>query len=107
VGLGLYAASGEPGARWSGQAALGAALLVTRATGDSTAGFEGSTDYAISAGPYGRAGASLRASTWFRARVDALAGVMFPRPVVEFDQARVASWGRPWVAAMVGGEATF
>jgi hypothetical protein len=107
LGVGAFAATGGRDARWSAQAALGAALLLTRATGDTTDVYEGSTETAASGGPYARAGASLRATEWFRARVDAVSGVMFPRPVVEFDGTRVASWGRPWLALLVGGEATF
>ena len=107
AGAGLYAATGAADARWSLQAATGAALLVMRASADTTDLYQGRSDRAVSGGPYGRAGASLRVSHWFRVRADALAGVIFPRPVVQFDQATVASWGRPWVAGIVGGEATF
>jgi hypothetical protein len=107
LGVGAFAATGGREARWSAQAALGAALLLTRATGDTTEVYEGSTETAASGGPYLRAGASLRATEWFRARVDAVSGVMFPRPVVEFDGTRVAAWGRPWLAVLLGGEATF
>jgi hypothetical protein len=108
LGAGLYAATGSAHTRWSAQAAVGAALLVMRATGDATTdALQGRTDQAASGGPYLRVGASLRATGWFRLRADALSGAMFPRPVVAFDQATVASWGRPWVAAFVGGEATF
>jgi hypothetical protein len=113
LGVGAFAMAGSSQARWSAQAAVGAALLGVRATGDvSDAGasggtFLGRTDQTVSGGPYVRAGASLRAASWFRLRADALSGVMLPRPVVQFGDAQVASWGRPWIAAVVGAEATF
>jgi hypothetical protein len=107
LGVGAFASSGARDARWSALAAAGAALLLTRATGDTTDVYEGSTDTAASGGPYLRTGGALRVSEWFRVRVDATSGVMFPRPVVEFDGARVAAWGRPWLAVSLGGEATF
>lgn len=107
LALGAYAATGGTASRWSLQGAAGASLLVSRATGDTTDLYQGRSDRAVSGGPYLRAGVSLRASSWFHVRADALGGVVLPRPVVQFDQVVVASWGRPWVAALVGGEATF
>lgn len=107
AGAGVYVASGPPGARWSAQAAGGAALLVVRATGEASADYRGSTDHAVSGGPYLRAGGALRTTGWLRLRADVLAGVMLPRPVVELAEGPVASWGRPWVAALLGAEAAF
>jgi hypothetical protein len=107
LGVGAYVATGPRDARWSAEAALGAALLLARATGDTTDVYQGSTETVASGGPYLRVGAALRMSAWFRARVDGVSGVVFPRPVVELDGARVAAWGRPWLALLVGAEATF
>jgi hypothetical protein len=107
AGAGLYAATGDAGARWSLLAAAGGALLLMRAAGDTTDLYQGRNDRAVSGGPYARVGAALRLSSFFRVRADAVGGVIFPRPVVQFDQVTVASWGRPWVAGLVGAEATF
>jgi hypothetical protein len=107
AGVGLYAATGAADARWSLHAAAGAALLVMRAAGDTTDVYQGHSDRAVSGGPYARAGAAVRLSRFFRLRADAFGGVIAPRPVVQFDQATVASWGQPWVAGLVGAEATF
>jgi hypothetical protein len=107
LGVGVYAATSANAARLSAQVAAGAALLAMRATGDAADTFAGQTDQTLSGGPYLRAGAALRASSWLRLRVDALSGVMFPRPVVQFAETSVASWGRPWGAALLGVEAAF
>jgi hypothetical protein len=107
AGAGLYAATGAPDARWSLHAAAGASLLVMRAAGDTTDVYQGRSDRAVSGGPYARAGAAVRLSSFFRLRADAFVGAISPRPVVQFDQMTVASWGQPWVAGLIGGEATF
>jgi hypothetical protein len=107
LGVGVYASTRPSAARLSAQGAAGAALLAVRATGDAADTFAGQTDQTLSGGPYLRAGVALRASSWLRLRVDALSGAMFPRPVVQFAEASVASWGRPWAAALLGAEAAF
>jgi hypothetical protein len=105
--VGGYVASGAPGARASAQAGAGLAVVGLRATGDAADAFEGRTAQSASAGPYARAGGALRLSTHLRARLDALVGVVFPRPRVEFAETPVAHWGRPWTSFLLGVEAVF
>jgi hypothetical protein len=106
LGVGAFVASGAPRARWSAQAAAGASLAVVHAAGDpADATFAGRGDTTVGGGPYLRAGAAVRTTGWLRVRADVLAGLALPRPVVVFDQASVAHWGRPWTAALLGIEA--
>jgi hypothetical protein len=107
VALGPQLSTGEAESRWSAQVGAGASMTVVRVSGVGAGGFEGRTDHLVSGGPYARAGIALRVTRWFRARADAAAGLAFPRPVVLFDEQRVATWGQPWLTAGLGGEVVF
>jgi hypothetical protein len=107
AGLGGFLTTGGVAAAPALDVAVGAALLFTHVAGQGKDDFVGRTDTLFSVGPYARAGGSSPLSRHVRLRLDTAAGIAFPRPIVLFDDARVAVWGRPWFLLALGGEVTF
>ena len=107
LAAGPYVATGTANARYSTQAAAGAALTVVRVNGVGAQSYQGQSDHFAGGGPFARVGAAMRLSRTLRLRADLLGGIVFPRPVIYFAEEQVASWGRPWLAAGLGGEAVF
>jgi hypothetical protein len=83
---------------------VGAALALTHVSGTGSEGFVGQSENQVSAGPYARVGGSLALSRRWRLRSDVASGVVFPRPVVYFEDERIAAWGRPWFLLSLGLE---
>ncbi|HVT09863.1 MAG TPA: hypothetical protein VHO67_20515, partial [Polyangia bacterium] len=67
----------------------------------------GGTDTSVGAALYGRAAGKVRLARDWALRLDVLGGWAVARPVVQFLESDVASWGRPFVAVLGGGELQF
>jgi hypothetical protein len=106
VGGGIFLASrGER--RWAGEVGAGALAAILTSTGAPAAGDVGATDRGVGAVLYGRAAAKLRLGRAWALRLDLVSGAAVRRPVVTLAGQDVASWGRPFVAALAGGELGF
>ncbi|HXU60831.1 MAG TPA: hypothetical protein VN962_03975 [Polyangia bacterium] len=107
AGGGLLVAPRHPARRLSAEGGVGGLAAVTRSVGQATAPLHAGTRVGVGAAVYGRAAGRLRLGTAWALRLDLLAGWTIRRPVIQIDQEDVADWGRPFVAALGGGELRF
>jgi len=107
AGGGLLVAPARPSRRLSAEGGVGGLAAVTRSVGQATAPLQAGTRVGVGAALYGRAAARLRLGTDWALRLDLLAGWAIRRPIIQIENNDVASWGRPFVAALGGGELRF
>jgi hypothetical protein len=89
------------GPSFTGDAAVGVLAAHLRATGTPVSGAGELTGAAL----YARAGAAYDLTTWLALRADVLVGDLIPRAVIRSGSSNVATWGRPFGAALLGLEA--
>jgi len=108
VGGGVVVAPRRRGERrLSAEGGAGVLAAVARSTGVPTATAQGGTVEGVGAVLYGRAAGKVRLAHDWALRLDVLGGWAVRRPVVTFPEGDVASWGRPFVAVLGGGELSF
>jgi len=107
AGGGLLVAPRRPGRRLSAEGGVGGMAAVTRSVGHATPPLEAGTRDGVGAVLYGRAAGQMRLGQAWALRLDLLAGWAIRRPVIQLDGHDVVAWGRPFVAALGGGEVRF
>lgn len=107
AGGGLLVGLRRPARRVSAEAGVGALAAVTRSVGDAAPTLQDGTVSGVGALVYGRAAAQLRLGEAWALRLDVLAGGAVVRPVILIGREEVAHWGRPFAAALGGGEIRF
>ncbi|MES1210060.1 MAG: hypothetical protein ABUS79_29345 [Pseudomonadota bacterium] len=101
----LVAPRDSVGRRVSGEAGVGALAAVARATGMAAPPRQAGTVDGAGAVLYARAAGKLRLGRNWALRLDVLAGGAIRRPVIVLTESY--AWGRPFVAALGGGELQF
>ncbi|HVY37923.1 MAG TPA: hypothetical protein VHM31_08305 [Polyangia bacterium] len=91
--------------RLSGELGVGALAAVARAAGMAVPPGRGGTVEGVGAVLYGRAAGKIRLGGNWALRLDLLAGGAIRRPVIELTDSY--PWGRPFLAALGGGEVQF
>lgn len=107
AGAGLLLSPRRPARRLSLEGGAGAMAAVTRSVGQATAPLQAGSRDAVGAVLYGRAAGRMRLGESWALRLDLLAGWAVARPTIQLVDRDVASWGRPFLAALGGGEVRF
>jgi hypothetical protein len=94
-----------PSARWQPELGAAAVALFLRMEGEAREPYESNLDLVTTAGLLGRVGLGVAIHRRLRLRLDAMAGVAIPTPMVRFADRNVASWGRPLLLGAFGLEA--
>ncbi|MET0410389.1 MAG: hypothetical protein ABW217_03795 [Polyangiaceae bacterium] len=87
---------------WDASIGLGATLTVIALEAHAQTPWWGTEETLFAAGPVLAADLSYEIVAGLRVGGQLMLGSVFPRPVLEFDQTSVASWGRPFVSAGLG-----
>jgi hypothetical protein len=107
VGGGLLLAPPRAARRLSAEGGAGAMAAVTRSVGQAVPPNQAGTRAGVGAVLYGRAAGRIRLGEAWALRLDLLGGWAVARPIIQIGDKDVASWGRPFVAALGGGEVRF
>lgn len=87
---------------WDASIGLGATLTTIALEAHAEAPWWGTEETLFAAGPMLAGDLSYQLWSGLRLGAQLLVGSVFPRPVLEFDQTSVASWGRPFAAVGLG-----
>jgi hypothetical protein len=87
---------------WDASIGLGAALTMITLEAHAEAPWWGTEQTLFAAGPVLAGDLSYEIVSGLRAGGQLMLGSVFPRPVLEFDQTSVASWGRPFASVGLG-----
>jgi len=104
VGLGFAVNATDPHAALGLRIETGLGISWMHMEGHAIAPFEGGEANILFALPYARPSLRLRLFPAMAIRLDVLAGVAFPRPVIAFAGEEVAKWGQPVVVPSLGIE---
>lgn len=104
AGLGFAANATDPRAALGLRIEAGLGVSWMHMEGHAIAPFEDGEADIVFALPYVRPSLRLRLFPAMAIRLDVLAGVAFPRPVIAFAEEEVAAWGQPVVIPSLGIE---
>ncbi len=107
AGGGLVLGPRRSAGRLSAEGALGAVAAVARSSGQAAPPARAAVDSAVGAVVYGRAAGKLRLGRVWALRLDLLGGWAVARPVIQIGDQDAGSWGRPFLAALAGGQLQF
>jgi hypothetical protein len=85
-------------------AGVGAGVLALAMRGEAQEPRSGLEQRTLAGVYFAHSSMSWSAAAWFRLRGTLLGGLSAPRPVLRFENREVATWGRPFVGAVVASE---
>jgi hypothetical protein len=89
-------------ARWDASVGLGVTLTTIALEAHASSPWRGTEETLFAAGPVLSGALAFELVPGLRLASQLMLGSVFPRPMLEFEQAGVANWGRPFASAGLG-----